>query len=131
MAIQRYITCEFRETGVNLKNTGLTTIVPAQTGRKFIVLRAYAIVTAFTGSGTVPTLQVVGNINGDTAGVLAGPSALLQVVNLNPITFLAVGQVSGSFWQADIGSTAISVQATAAGTFTTVTGDFVIEGLLI
>lgn len=125
----RHLCSIFRTTGVNLKNTGLTTVVPAISGKKFIVTRVYVEITALTGAGTPPTMQAVGLINGDTAGILAGPTALLDDV-VGGVTYLAVGQASGSFWAADLG-TAISIQATAAGTVTTMTGSVYVEGFYL
>lgn len=119
----------FTKAGVDLKSTSLVEVVPIMAGKRMIVTRMSIEGTAVTGAATFPTAQAIGLINGDTAGVVAGPLLIDGAGSARPVTFVNPVKQSGAFWSADL-SQAISYQAAAAGTCTSVTGTVRIEGFL-
>jgi hypothetical protein len=114
---------------VNLKSGSAVTIIPIKSGKKFFCREAWVEVASVSGSGTMPVMEIRGLINGDSAGVIAGPVTLDEDI-VSAITVLSAAKASASYWAADLGTQAITFICTTLAGHTTLTGLVHVEGFL-
>lgn len=75
--------------GINGLATGQTTIYAAQTGKRFVVVHAYALLRTITGAGTVPSIRIGITPNYDGLVAITALTGLTTANNLLPLTLVA------------------------------------------
>ena len=118
----------FWVTDIDLKSTGITTVIPVRAGKYFLFTTAALFFRTLTSATGNPTAK------------LQGAHTTIGAVDFTPATAFdrtkGVGQPlymdlnsSSNFYLADL-DTAVSFNVTGAATGTTVTGDLYVEGIL-
>ena len=110
----------------DLKVSGPTLIVPPQSGRVFIPLRAFLRIRTVSALTVPPILRLGNNGNRDNiAPLLALTGAVAGQVFTMPLT-TGVNALA-----IDIGTTGISIDVQTAATATTMTADVFIDGQIV
>lgn len=119
----------FEITGVDFKSTTPVTIIPAQTGKKFIPLSCHVICDSVSGTPGACTGQVIGDMNGDAAAIVAGGGAQLPVGVAARAVF-TIQSASGAFWVVDLNTNPMQFDVETVSGATSHTGRVVLEGIL-
>lgn len=112
--------------GINLKATGQTLIVPALTGRKFLPMLAYLhLTTVDTYAITAAVVRLGNNGTFDNVAPLAAVGLTLVTGGILSVPLAAL------LTAIDIGSTGVSLDVQTAGAATTLTGTVHIVGIVV
>ena len=117
----RYLT-----TGINLKATGQTLMVPVQPGRKFLPTAVYLQLTTVTAYAVTAAIVRLGN-----NGTFNNVAPLLTVVLTSTTDQIIAIPLNAIPSAIDIGSTGISLDVQTAGAATTLTATLHVVGILI
>jgi hypothetical protein len=127
MALQAFVSKVFREsTAINLKSTGTTVLIPAQSG-KFIPGLMKAHLVTRTGSGTGATMSIGANsatwnnlFSGTGFGGARFANEFFELLYNATSRFVPIDLTSG-----------LKANLTVASTYTTDTGIIYLEGIII